>query len=140
MTKDKAYMEARVEQIEEVDLNAKDDALYEALVRNTLLLFEEYAAISPKMPPDFITKVLNERSLGKLSDLIASNLVLNLEDKQKILSTTAADMRLEALNVILDREIEVLSLEQEIGMRVRDQLDKNQRDYYLREQIRVLQT
>ena len=122
------------------DIPVKSDAYdYEAaLIREAKNLFGQYCDASAKMAPDVMAAVFDEIQSGKISDRIASNMFLPVEEKQKLLNEFNPIYRLEALCVYLSQEIELLSLEDEIHSRVQEQMDKNQRDYYLREQLKVI--
>ncbi len=115
------------------------DALQEqALMRECCTYFETYAALSPKLAPDVPVGIKGAEDAGRLADYIASNLPLAVEEKQRILSATAVARRMEEMLVILTRETAILRLEQGIQNQVRERMDQNQRDYYLREQMRVI--
>ncbi len=109
-----------------------------ALIRNVRELFGNYCDISTRMSPDVIAEVMTETDSGVLADRIAANVFMPVEEKQHLLSELNPLKRLEELSVILAQEIELLMLEDEIHSRVQEQMDKNQRDYYLREQLRVI--
>lgn len=109
-----------------------------ALMRNVKDLFGHYCDISTKMPQEIMTDVLGETDSGTLADKIAGNIFMSVEDKQKLLSELNPLRRLEILSVNLSQEIELLMLEDEIHARVHEQMDKSQRDYYLREQLKVI--
>lgn len=117
-----------------------DSAKSEALVRMLREVFEDYAEYNPKMPQEIMMNVLAVDEPGQLADYIASNIPLKLENKQKILETLDPIKRLETLIVILHREIEILDIDRKIGRKVREQIEKNQREYYLSEQIKALQS
>ena len=76
---------------------------------------------------------------GRMADMIASHLEIKLEDKQRLLETIDPKERLETLNTMLTKEIEILNIEQDISSKVKSQINKNQREYYLREQMRAIQ-
>lgn len=109
-----------------------------ALVRNVKDLFGNYCDISTKTSQEIIVDVLSETESGSLADKIAGNVFMPVEEKQRILSELSPLRRLEMLSVTLAQEIEILMLEDEINARVQDQMDKNQRDYYLREQLKAI--
>ena len=132
------YILAQIK-IMEQDKSAVNEIRAETLIRNTQDLFDEYASFMSKMPPEILMTVMASTDAGVLADYIASNTPLKFQDKQLILETVNPLVRLEKLLYILNREIEILSLDRKINEKVRDQLDKNQRDYYLREQLKVIQ-
>ncbi|MDP4152942.1 MAG: endopeptidase La [Bacillota bacterium] len=110
----------------------------EAFIRETFGLFEQYASLIPRMSPDVLMNVMSIKSVGKLADYIAANIVLEAEDKQLILNAVDPVERIKTIITILYREIEILSLEGSIHKQVKDSIDKNQREYYLREQIKAI--
>lgn len=110
----------------------------EALVRECQKTFERYAELVPKIAPDVILGVASDSRVGHLADFIASNLPMPLEQKQHILDLQSVDSRMEALLRILDKECQILELEKKIESKVQEQMDENQKEYYLREQIRAI--
>lgn len=110
----------------------------EALLRECRSSFEAYAALAPKISPDVLMGVSSATDVGYLSDYIVSNILLPPEEKQKILETIHPGKRIEKLMIILDRECSILSLEQGIHERVHTQIEQNQREYYLREQLKAI--
>lgn len=109
-----------------------------ALIRKVRSLFSDYCDFSTKVAPDIITEVMNETESGAVADKIAGNIFMPVDEKQHLLSELNPISRLEYLGVVLSQEIELLALEDEIHSKVQEQMDKNQRDYYLREQLRVI--
>lgn len=134
----KKYLSAAVAPIEELPVRETNIDYARALVRHSKDLFAEYADIAPQMPGDIITGVMHESHSGKLADYIAGNIMLEYEDRQMILEELDPVRRLESLCVLLADEGNLLSLEAEIGDRVQEQMDKNQREYYLREQLKII--
>lgn len=110
----------------------------QALLRKCKSIFEDYAALAPKISPDVMLGVSAADDISKISDYIASNILLLPEEKQQLLETLDPEKRIEKLMVILEREISILSLEQDIHERVHEQIDQNQKEYYLREQLKVI--
>lgn len=110
----------------------------EALIRYTKNLFETFAAMQPKMPTDIIVGVLDTEEVGKLADYTAGNLPLSVKDKQELLEELDDIQRLEKLCVKLSAEIRILESEEKIAQKVESQMDENQREYYLREQMRAI--
>ena len=119
-------------------IDRTDAAYKEALLRHVKVLFEEYAGYLQKLPPDVSVAVLSAAEPGQLADFLASNLPLPLEDRQGILEQLHPVRRLEQLAPILQRECEVLALDMEISEKVKNQMEENQRDYYLREQLKAV--
>ena len=116
-----------------------DDSLnMEALIRGVVHEFEEWVKLSRKIPPETFVAVTILEDVGRLADLIASHLNLKLESKQAILDCLDVEQRLEKLYEILAKELEVLQMENKISQRVRRQMEKIQKDYYLREQLKAI--
>ena len=127
----------------EVDVEEFKDAIdtsmdMEALNRAVVHQFEEWVKLSKKIPPETLVSVAIIDDAGRLADLIASHLNLKLETRQEILAAIDIKTRLEKLYEVLTRELEILQLEQKIGRQVRKQMDKIQKEYYLREQIKAI--
>lgn len=100
--------------------------------------FDLYASMSPKMPRDLYESIMSEEDCGRLFDKVVFNIMLSVEDKQKLLETNGTLQRIRMLIAMLHDEIEVIQAEIEIGEQVREQVDKNQREYYLREQLKAI--
>lgn len=113
---------------------------FEALKRRVLSTFDEYVKLSGKVSSDTVMSVLSIEDIGQLSDVITSNIFLKVEQKQEIMNEFHPVSRMEKLLEILMREIEILEVEKNINARVRKQIDKMQKEYYLREQIKAIQT
>ena len=111
----------------------------EALTRTAIHEFEQWVKLSKKIPPETLVSVVVVEEPGRLADLIASHLSLKADDKQALLNAVEVKARLEKLCEILGREMEVLELEKKINVRVRKQMDKTQKEYYLREQMKAIQ-
>ncbi|MBR2327487.1 MAG: endopeptidase La [Clostridia bacterium] len=117
---------------------ASDTAQAEARIRQLTDLMQGYADIFPKIPDDIIFNVMESKSLGTLSDYMAANLPLKYELKQEVLEKFDVFERADTMISIMSKELEILELEQGLADKVRAALDKNQRDFYLREQMRVI--
>lgn len=111
----------------------------EALMRSVLAHFEQYIKLSKKISPETFSSVNDIEEPGRLADVIASHLPLKMKDKQDILEITEIQERLEVLLSILNNEREVLELERKISARVKKQMEKTQKEYYLREQMKAIQ-
>ena len=111
----------------------------EALTRTAIAQFEQWVKLSKKIPPETLVSVVVVEEAGRLTDLIASHLSLKIEDKQALLDAVNVKERLEKLCDILGREMEILELEKKISGRVRKQMEKTQKEYYLREQLKAIQ-
>ena len=138
LTQTTPYFTAQVEEIQE-EKQVRRSARTEALMRQTYDLFENYIDLAPKMTPDILLSVLSSEEPGYIADYIAQNLPMRTGDKQVILEELRPVRRLEKLCQNLRREVAILELEHEMQDKVRDQLTRSQRDYVLREQLKVLQ-
>lgn len=111
----------------------------EALMRLTIKKFEQYLKLNNKLPSEILFSIGNIKKPDKLADIVASNLILRVKDKQDLLEIYNPSIRLEKLISILKKEITILKLEQKIQNRVEGTLEKFQKDYYLKEQLREIQ-
>lgn len=111
----------------------------QALSRQVIDHFEQYAKLSGKVSPDATFSITNINDLTRLPDIIASNMGISTEQKQMLLEELSPKRRLEKLLDILAKENEILELEKSITFKVRQQIDKSQKEYYLREQIKAIQ-
>lgn len=109
-----------------------------ALMRMVRSAFEEYASLAPKLAPDVILGVKAFDEPGDLADYIASSIMLEYNQKQELLCELNEYKRLEKLLTMLTGEIGILGLEKEISIKVKEQIDENQKEYYLREQMKVI--
>ena len=132
------YFRCRVRKIEDEPVK-EDDAEAEALMRTVLTSFDEYISINQNLAPEVFATVVSINEPGRMADMIASHLECKLEDKQLLLETLDPKERLEKLNSLLLKEIEILNIEQDINSKVKSQINQNQREYYLREQMRAIQ-
>ncbi len=112
----------------------------EALKRRVISSFEEYAKLNNKMSSDAVLSIMSIEDEGQLCDIIASNILLKSDQKQVILGEFNPRLRLEKLLEMLLKEIDILRIEKEISERVHKQIDKMQKEYYLREQMKAIQT
>lgn len=111
----------------------------EALRRAIVGQFEQYVKLNKKIPPEILTSLSGIDDPGRLADTIAAHLPLKLEQKQKMLEILPTSERLEALLAQLETEIDILQVEKRIRGRVKKQMEKSQRDYYLNEQVKAIQ-
>ncbi|MEV2514639.1 endopeptidase La [Paenibacillus larvae] len=116
-----------------------DDPEIDALMRTVLTQFEHYIQLSKKVTPETLAAVSDIDDAGRLADVISSHLPLKIKDKQEVLETIDVGKRLEKLLAILNNEREVLELERKISQRVKKQMEKTQKEYYLREQMKAIQ-
>ena len=129
------YDTATVEEFtDKIDTSMNMEALNRAVVHQ----FEEWVRLSKKIPPETLVSVAIIDDAGRLADLIASHLNLKVETRQELLAAIDVKERLEKLYAVLSREMEILQMEHKIGKQVRKQMDKIQKDYYLREQIKAI--
>ncbi|MBW4838483.1 MAG: endopeptidase La [Paenibacillaceae bacterium] len=115
------------------------DPEVDALMRTVLTQFEHYINLSKKVTPETLAAVSDIEEAGRLADVITSHLSLKIKDKQEILETIDVRKRMEKLLDILNNEREVLELERKINQRVKKQMEKTQKEYYLREQMKAIQ-
>ncbi len=115
-----------------------DAAKAEALLRSIKEAFEKYLALNPRLPKDVIYTIMTGESATFLSEYIPANLLFKFADKQDILDTSSLLERLEKILSLMQKENKILSIEKDIQEKVSDAMDKNQRDYYLREQMRAI--
>lgn len=123
---------------ERLDKPVTPALLEDALVRECRQQFERYAELVPKMAPDVMFGVAADDDAGHLADFVASNLNMPVEEKQRVLNIQSVSARMETLLRILDKECQILELEKKIEDKVQEQMDENQKEYYLREQIRAI--
>ena len=131
-----AFMEVTASVVAE-----KEDAgtEVEALVRAVLSQFEEYVKLSKKTPPDVLVSVNQIADYGKLADTIASHLPLKISDKQALLEAVSLKSRFEKILGFMDAEITLLEVENKIKTRVKKQMERSQKEYYLNEQMKAIQ-
>jgi ATP-dependent Lon protease len=127
------YYEVNIKELPEQEVS---DPETDALMRTVLHQFEHYINLSKKVTPETLAAVSDIEEPGRLADVICSHLALKIKDKQEILETVDVRERLEKLLDILHNEREVLELERKISQRVKKQMEKTQKEYYLREQMK----
>lgn len=110
-----------------------------ALMRSVTELFEEYVKTGKKISSEALVTLSSIQEPDKLADAIASHLTLSIEDRQSLLEAEQSSTRLERLGEIIGRELEILDIEKRLNLRVRKQMEQNQREYYLREQQKAIQ-
>jgi ATP-dependent Lon protease len=111
----------------------------EALRRAVTQQFDQYVKLNKKIPPEILTSIAGIDDAGRLADTIAAHLPLKLENKQSVLDLYAVDKRLEKLLEQLEHEVDILQVEKRIRGRVKRQMEKSQREYYLNEQVKAIQ-
>jgi len=132
------YLEVEVEELVPEKAPGNDTREL-ALKRMALSLFEQLTNISPKVTAETLSSINSVDDAGQMADIIASSVLFNVADKQRILESVDVSERLEILVGILTGEIEIAAIENEIRNKVRKQIDKSQREYVLREQLRAIQ-
>lgn len=132
------YMAEVMEKIYSADVDNSIEM--EALKRRVLSAFDEYAKLNNKISAETVMSVVSIEEPGQLSDVITSNILLKIEQKQEILNEFNPGMRMEKLLEILLKEVEILEIEKNINTKVRKQMDKLQKEYYLREQMKAIQS
>lgn len=131
------YHRVKLEVVEtEADI---DETEKEALVRSVKEAFDDFVQMSGSMPPEALITVEDMVDSDRFSDMVASYMNLKTEEKQELLEAVSLKQRLEKLLVLIKNELEILKIERKIGSKVKSNIDKSQRDYYLREQIRAIQ-
>lgn len=138
LTQEEPFMLGRIRlpKVEE----AEDETEMTALVRTAKKYFEEYAGNGQRVSDATTQSIREVEEPDHLADVIAANILTKLEDRQRVLEELNVKNRLETLCTILLREIELADVEQKVQSRVKHQVERNQKDYYLREQIRAIQT
>jgi ATP-dependent Lon protease len=132
-----SYLQADVRFPEET--HAENENEMKALSRTTLQQFEDYIKLNKKIPSEVMVSLSQVEDPGKLADTIASHLVVSIEDKQELLELTSVAERLERIYGMMNSEIGVMQVEKRIRNRVKRQMEKSQREYYLNEQIKAIQ-
>lgn len=132
------YMITQIRRIPALSCHGEDETELTALVRSVKDIFEQYAYNMPRMPKELISSILDEDDPLKLYENIIFNVSLPLDDKQQLLEAKNLIQGLSLIALILSKESEVLDIEHQIQEQLHDQLDKNQRDYYLREQMKII--
>ena len=134
----KPFLQANVELLEE-DFPGKRTARVEALLRQTYALIGDYQKVNSNMTDDMMAAILDRDDPGQLADYIGQNVTLRHQDRQRVLEQLHPIRRLELVNEILTREVDVIALEMDLERKVRERVGQVQRDMILREQVKVLQ-
>lgn len=135
--KEADYLSADFEVLEEVRSVGTQEI--EVLVRAVLLQFEQLVKINKKIPPELLTSLSNIEDPGRLADSIAAHMTIKLDSRQNILETPAIKGRLELLQTLLVQELDLVEVEKRVQGRVKQQVEKSQRQYYLSEKIKAIQ-
>ena len=130
------YFRAETRALQDSYEESKD---LDAIQAHIVSKFAKFVSMTPYLPDELQVVVMNIKDPGKLTDLIASNLNVSVEEKQDLLNTLDVKKRLEKLSTILNREIELLELGHKIQSQVQSELNKNQKEFYLRQQLKAIQ-
>ena len=122
-----------------VDTDAKDNRQSTILARSLMSQFEQYVKLNKKIPPEILTSLTSIEEPDRLADSIAAHLPLKIEEKQQLLASIKLEERLQGLMTFLENEIDLLQVEKRIRGRVKRQMEKSQREYYLNEQVKAIQ-
>ncbi|MEN9384675.1 MAG: hypothetical protein RL323_1818 [Pseudomonadota bacterium] len=134
------HFNASVQPVDPTEEVAANDATeLEALRRAVMQQFDQYVKLNKKIPSEILTSISSIDDPGRLADTIAAHLPLKLESKQSVLDLALISKRLENLFSQLEREVEILNVDKRIRGRVKRQMEKNQRDFYLNEQVKAIQ-
>jgi ATP-dependent Lon protease len=128
---------AEVEELEEVDVG--DERELDVLTRSVVGRFEQYVKLNKKIPPEILTSLSGIDSASRLADTVAGQMTLKLGEKQRVLEIAPVRERLEHVLGLIDGEIDMLRIEKRIRGRVKQQMEKSQREYYLNEQMKAIQ-
>ena len=134
-----AYFVASVTPVGPAATAGEKSSEIEALRRAVMQQFDQYVKLNKKIPPEILTSISSIDDAGRLADTIAAHLPLKLENKQQVLGFTAVKDRLECLLEQIEREVDILNVDKRIRGRVKRQMEKNQRDFYLNEQVKAIQ-
>ncbi len=121
------------------DAAPTDEREADVLMRSTVAQFEQYVKLNKKIPPEILTSLAGIESPGRLADTIAAHIQLKLDEKQKILEIEDVRARLEHVLGLVEGEIDLMQIEKRIRGRVKQQMEKSQREYYLNEQMKAIQ-
>ena len=135
-TRTDEYFEATAEDPETV---SSSDADVEALMRSVVTQFESYVKLNKRVPPEVIVSINQIDDAGQLADTVASHLNIKISEKQELLEIVSVSERLERVYALMEGEMSVLQVEKKIRNRVKRQMEKTQREYYLNEQMKAIQ-
>jgi len=128
---------AQITSIEdEIQLDEREE---EVLMRSAVSLFDQYVKLNKKVPPEVLTSLSNIDDPSRLADTLAAHMALKVEEKQEVLEMFSVRERLEHLMALMESENDILQMEKRIRGRVKQQMEKNQREYYLNEQMKAIQ-
>ena len=133
---EEAFYKVEVSYLDEGDEGELES---QALIRSVKTTFEKYVKLNKRIPPEILMRVSSIDSAGELADIIVAQLNLKIEDKQRLLEVIDPTKRLEELLSLMTGEIEILEVEKKIRSRVKKQMEKSQKEYYLNEQMQAIQ-
>jgi ATP-dependent Lon protease len=131
------YFTADIEYVEEISEEGSREL--EGLKRTVVSQFENYVKLNKKVPPEILTSLSSIDQPGRLADTVAAHMSLQLDEKQKVLEIAEIQPRLEHVMALIDAEIDMLQIEKRIRGRVKQQMERSQREYYLNEQMKAIQ-
>jgi ATP-dependent Lon protease len=131
------YFSAEISSLK--DLEQYDDREMDVLSRSVISQFEQYVKLNRKVPPEILTSLAGIEQPGRLADTVAAHMSLKLDAKQKVLEIQDVRKRLEHILALIEGEMDVLQIEKRIRGRVKQQMEKSQREYYLNEQMKAIQ-
>jgi len=134
-----AFFTAHVDLLEPAGEDDSDNKELEVLTHSLLAMFDQYVKLNKKVPPEILTSLSGIDEIGRLTDTIAAHMSLKLDEKQKILEVVNPKERIEKLMVLIEGEIDIMQIEKRIRGRVKQQMEKSQREYYLNEQMKAIQ-
>jgi ATP-dependent Lon protease len=126
-------------QVTPIESDPATDHETEAMRRTMIQQFDQYVKLNKKIPPEILTSLAGIDEAGRLADTIAAHLPLKLEQKQEVLEMTSVKQRLDHLLKVVEGELDILQVEKRIRGRVKRQMEKSQREYYLNEQVKAIQ-
>ena len=130
------YLQTEINLVSSEDIPEKESSL---LIRSLLSQFDQYVQLSKKIPPEVMTSISGIDEPGRLVDTIASHMSLQLQEKQNLLELSSLKTRIEHLMALIESEIDLFQVEKRIRGRVKKQMEKSQREYYLNEQMKAIQ-
>jgi ATP-dependent Lon protease len=134
------YFTADIEYVEEIsEISEEGSRELEGLKRTVVSQFENYVKLNKKVPPEILTSLSSIDQPGRLADTVAAHMSLQLDEKQKVLEIAEIQPRLEHVMALIDAEIDMLQIEKRIRGRVKQQMERSQREYYLNEQMKAIQ-
>src|SRR5258706_8338591 len=125
--------------VDDIEEPEDDEGLVSALMRSVQDVFEDYVKLNTRIPPEMLVSVRTIDEPGRLSDTIIAHVAIKLKDKQELLETTSPAKRLERLGELMQGEIEIRQVEKKLRTRVKKQMEKQQKEYYLNEQMQAIQ-